>query len=312
MRVFYAGIASGSQCKTIARLRYPFILVNYMSKNSYYYATRCRKFAKILFIDSGGFPSSFIYNGYNTSDEDYLRFVSQVYADYFALRDYPCEPQILKKFGVTVKDQILRTLDNHLSLLELYENNCVKAKPIPVIQGWKIEDYLHCLDLFQEHGLLKFDYIAIGSTCRRHEVAYTRKIIFAIRDVLPKKIKLHAFGVKISVLDDKAIWDSLYSVDSTAWDFIARWKNLKKKSKTSECMAKDYFYRVRELSRKHEQQTNLLNYTPKCIKLQQTTRLHTLSTPQKHDPPDSTPRRIRKGQRLGRKSEVAQSLSSHL
>ena len=73
--------------------------------------------------------------------------------------------------------------------------------------------------LFKEHGLIdKFDYIAIGSTCRRHKTKEVRKIIMTLSKELKGK-KLHAFGVKLSVLDDFNIWNALYSCDSSAWDF---------------------------------------------------------------------------------------------
>ena len=223
MEIFYLSPASGTQCRVCQCIGYPYILINYMTKNSTSYAKRARKFAKILLIDSGGFPSSFIYNGYNKSDREYLFFVKSVKADYFVLRDYPCESQILKKYNVTVRDQIHRTLEHHLKLLELYENTDISAEPISVIQGWEIQDYLYCIDIFREHGLI-LDYTAIGSTCRRHRIKQTQKVILAVKDSLPRKVKLHAFGVKLSVLNDKAVWEALYSADSSAWDFYARWK----------------------------------------------------------------------------------------
>ena len=218
MKVFFLSPASGTQIKVVSELRYPYILINFMTKNSKYVPS-----AEVLFVDSGGFPSSFLYNGYNRSDLEYLHFVRKTKADLFALRDYPCEPQILQKYNVTVKDQIHRTLEHHIKLLELSERLEIKAKPIPVIQGWKIPDYLYCIDLFKEHGLIT-DYMAIGSTCRRTAVKETRNVILAVREELPNSIKLHAFGVKLSVLNNKAVWDALYSADSSAWDFWARFE----------------------------------------------------------------------------------------
>ncbi len=259
MKIFYFSPASGTQCRVCQMLNYPYILLNFMTKNSSYYARTARSFAKILLIDSGGFPSSFIHNGYNRLDHEYLHFVRKVRAGYFVLRDYPCEPQILKKFNVTAKDQIHRTLEHHLKLLELSECMGIKAKPIPVIQGWEIDDYLYCIELFREHGLIR-DYIAIGSTCRRHQVKTTQQIILTVRSELPGKVKLHAFGVKLSVLDDKAVWDALYSADTSAWDFIARWKNLKTSDNTFQLsynLALDYLAKIEMLRRKFENQAVL-------------------------------------------------------
>jgi len=261
MEIFYLDIASGSQCKVCQMLKYPYILINFMTKNSSYYAKIARTFARILLIDSGGFPSSFIHNGYNRSDHEYLYFVRKVRADYFVLRDYPCEPQILQKFNITAKDQIHRTLEHHIKLLELYEQLEIKAQPIPVIQGWEIQDYLYCIDLFKEHGLInRFNYIAIGSTCRRHQVKTTQQIILTVREELPSRIKLHAFGVKLSVLNNKAVWDSLYSADSSAWNFIARWKSLRTSNNTLQLsynMAKDYLIKIEKLKKIMNSQLSL-------------------------------------------------------
>jgi len=220
MKIFYLSPASGAQFSVVFKLKYPYVLVNFMTKLRDY-AKQVRQYCKVLMIDSGGFPLSFIHNGYNIPDYKYLAFVKTVKADYFVLRDYPCEPQILRKYNVTAKDQIHRTLDHHLKLLEFYERSNVVAIPIPVIQGWEIDDYLYCIDLYKEHGLIggKFNYVAIGTTCRRRQVKITQRIILTVRSELPNKIKLHAFGVKLSVLNNKAVWDALYSTDSSAWDY---------------------------------------------------------------------------------------------
>lgn len=263
-QVFYLSIATGSQTRVAQHVKYPYILVNFMTKNAYYCAKTTRRYAKTLLIDSGGAPESIIKNnGYNRSDIEYLHFVRVVKADYFVLRDYPCEPQVLRKFNVTVKDQIHRTLDHHLKLIELYERSEVKATPIPVIQGWEVEDFLYCVDMFKEHGLLNFDYIAIGSTCRRHQVKQTQKIILAVREAVPRKIKLHAFGVKLSVLDHKAVWDALYSADSSAWDFLSRWKDWRNSNgdnifDQSLKMLNSYLNRLNELRKKYSSQMTLL------------------------------------------------------
>lgn len=261
MEIFYLSVASGTQRKVAESLNYPYVLVNFMTKNNK--PPRC---AKVLFVDSGGFSSSFICNGYNKSDREYLYFVKKTKAKYFALRDYPCEPQILRKYNVTVKDQILRTLDNHIKLLDLLEDYLLKAKPVPVLQGWEVEDYLFCIDLFREHGLVGngFDYIAIGSLCRKNTTTQIKKIILTIRKELKDSIKLHCFGTKISVLNDLAVWKAVYSVDSMAWDFNARWKRYMEKIKASTFEASkefaiDYLLKIEKLRNKFEQQQTLMS-----------------------------------------------------
>jgi len=258
MDVFYLSPASGTQLKVVKTLKYPYVLVNFMTRLSKY----IRRYAHgaTLFVDSGGFPSSFIHNGYNRSDAEYLFFVKKVKAKFFALRDYPCEPQLLKKHGVTVRDQIHRTLDHHIKLLELFERQDINSQPIPVIQGWEVEDYLYCIDMYEEHGLI-FDYMAVGSTCRRQAVKETQQVILAVRDELPN-IKLHAFGVKLSVLNNKAVWDALYSADSSAWDYWARFeKRPFPLFERSLARVKEYLARIEEFRRVFECQSTLADTT---------------------------------------------------
>jgi hypothetical protein len=216
MMLFYLSVASGTQRKVAEHLKYPHILINYMTKSN-----TPPKCARTLFVDSGGFPSSYIHNGYSKTDEEYLRFVMKHRADYYALRDYPCEPQILRRHGVTVRQQIERTLTHHLKLLDMHEKMSVHAVPVPVIQGWRMSDYTECIDLFREHGLLA-EYMAVGSLCRRHQVKKIRRIILSVRKELPSWVRLHAFGTKISVLKNQDVANAIYSVDSSAAEFSAR------------------------------------------------------------------------------------------
>jgi len=262
VKIFFLSPASGSQHKAVTSIKYPYVLINYMTKNN-----RPPPSVRILFVDCGGFPSSFLYGGYTSSDEDYLRYVKNVNATMFALRDYPCEPQILQKYNVTPIDQIHKTLDNHLKLLELIEKFNVFSRPIPVIQGWELDEYLYCLDLFKEHGLI-FDYIAIGSLCRHSATKTIRKIILTLRKELPRWVKIHAFGVKLNVLKDKATWDALYSVDSSAWDFWARFEKLKsneRESKTLETL-KEYLQKISKLKTLFEKQTDMKKFLKQPVR----------------------------------------------
>ncbi|MDD5435352.1 MAG: hypothetical protein PH343_07985 [Nitrospira sp.] len=214
MEKFYLSLAAGSQIKTARTLKYPNILINFMTKTN-----RPPKYPyENLFIDSGGFFSSLRNGRYTKTDAEYLEYLEKVKPDFFALRDYPCEPELLKKHNRTVFDHIKMTVEHHCMLLDMLSEYDTGAVPIPVIQGWEVSDYLHCIDLFRERGLIK-DYMAIGSVCRRTSINNIREIIIAVRDNVPLWVQLHGFGVKLTALKDLAIWKALYSVDSGAWDY---------------------------------------------------------------------------------------------
>jgi hypothetical protein len=256
MEHFYLSLASSAQHKTAITLQHPDILINYMTKLNkppqYTY--------KNLFIDSGGFHSSLKHGHYTKTDEEYLEYIEQYQPRYFALRDYPCEPELLKTHNRTVKDHIHMTLDNHLKLFDIMDDYQFNSQPIPVLQGWEIEDYLYCLDMFNQHGLIN-DYVAVGSVCRRNADKDIKKVFRQIRTELPSKIKLHGFGVKFSILRDKEMWDTIYSVDSGAFDYAARMARLNDGvlshlSWEEACivMGKEYVEKINYLRCKHEGQ----------------------------------------------------------
>lgn len=252
---FYFSLAAGSQYKTAKILKYPHILINHQSQ------THHRPTYEIdsLFVDCGGFSSSWKHGGYVNSDEDYLNYVKKVQPEYYALRDYPCEPELLKEHDRTVKQHQEMTLNNHLSLLDLIDNYQIDGTWLPVIQGWTIHEYLEMIDLYREYGIIT-DYMAVGSVCRRTSPKKIQRIISAIKQELPHT-NLHGFGVKFSVLQDLATWNNLYSVDSGAWDYSARWEKLKQGVKGSELSlveAEKYIKKIDYLRCFHQGQTSLI------------------------------------------------------
>ncbi len=250
--MFYLSLAAGSQIKTARILKYPNILINFMTKTN-----RLPKYPyQNLFIDSGGFYSSMVSGGYTKTDDEYLQFVEKIMREYFALRDYPCEPQLLKKHNLTVKQNINRTVDNHLSLLDILPKYCINSEPVPVIQGWKKEDYLSCIDAFNEQGLMN-NYMAIGSVCRRTALDNIREIVISVRDNVPSWVKLHGFGLKLTALKDLAIWKALYSTDSGAWDYVARWKKFRgEETNIPEASLKAAIEYIKKIKIIHERHNN--------------------------------------------------------
>jgi len=256
MKKLYFSLAAGSQRKTARILNYPDILISFMTRTNsppkYNYQS--------LFIDSGGFYSSMRSGKYTKPDREYLEFIEKVQPEFFALRDYPCEPQLLKKHDLTAKQNIQRTVDNHIVLMDLLSEYQIISQPVPVIQGWQKEDYLNCIDAFNDAGLLS-DYMAIGSVCRRTTISNIREIVVAIRDAISSWTKLHGFGVKLTALSDLAIWNALYSVDSGAWDYTARWKKLRGDISIPDASldaALNYIKKVKQLHDTHHYQKQII------------------------------------------------------
>lgn len=216
MELFFFGIGDGSAKKAIETFTQKFnIMINYAAK----VRTIPRNTDK-LFVDSGGFSFFYKLKEYPDSHLEYLHFVYRVKADHFANRDYPCEPEIQKKWGVSVRENQLRTIENQIKLMELIEDYypSLKKRFVAVLQGWTIDEYLWMLDYMREHGLLT-ELIGLGTMCRRGQDEQIRRCILTIRENLHKRYKLHGFGIKFSVLKYKDVWGALYSADSLAYRY---------------------------------------------------------------------------------------------
>ena len=140
-----------------------------------------------------------------------------------AAQDYMCEDFILKKLGRTVKEHQQMTTTNYRDLLK--EMNAIECRTqiMPVLQGYKPEEYAAHL---KNYGSLiaQDEWVGVGSVCKRnsnpHSVA---DVLDAILDIRPD-LRLHGFGIKQTCLQDSYISDRLFSADSMAWSFAARYK----------------------------------------------------------------------------------------
>jgi hypothetical protein len=67
-------------------------------------------------------------------------------------------------------------------------------------------------------------YVGVGSVCKRDaRPASILAVLHAILSVRPD-LRLHGFGLKTTALTCAPIADLLYSADSMAWSFAARWE----------------------------------------------------------------------------------------
>jgi hypothetical protein len=90
---------------------------------------------------------------------------------------------------------------------------------VPVLQGWSLDDYRRCLDLYADAGvdLTSFETVGIGSVCRRQATDEIGQIVSAMS---AEGVRLHGFGVKTAGLRKYAKY--LASADSMAWSFRGR------------------------------------------------------------------------------------------
>jgi hypothetical protein len=164
-------------------------------------------------MDSAGFTELSDFGKYTFDINEYLTCIKRFNPDHFVNMDWMCEPSVLEKTGKSVQYHINKTVKNYSQMVQLMTETEIK-KCIPVIQGFKIADYLQCIKQYEKEGLV-VPYMGIGSICRRNSNREIAKILTIIKTTLPD-IKLHGFGVKKSVLN--IIPDTLlYSIDTAAY-----------------------------------------------------------------------------------------------
>lgn len=221
---FYWGTGPPQDVKIFNEYKVENVMVSFKNLWSEYTKNPCQLEdfkAKNIFIDSGGFTFFNEYDDYPFTIEEYLKKIDSI-SDriaYFASMDYPCEPELIRKRGSSVGEHIDKTIENIIKTHNLIKDKYphLKAKFVPVIQGWTIVDYINCVENYKTAGLWhEYDYWAVGSVCRRNAVKQTKDILKAIKRTGGKK-RLHAFGFKISNFKDRTIKHLLYSCDSSAW-----------------------------------------------------------------------------------------------
>ncbi len=168
-----------------------------------------------LILDSGAFSLLSSMSDYPYSLEDYLAVAVRHRADLVAARDWPCEPW--GKIKVPVPERIARTVEADVRICDAPLPDGVR--PLPVIQGWFVEDYLSCIDQIRERGALR-DTMAVGSCCKRSSIRDVMDIARAIRAELPRT-RLHYFGLKIQAMKQPGFGRLADSVDTGAWSFVS-------------------------------------------------------------------------------------------
>lgn len=241
---FYYGCASGSARKALRKMEEPNVMLSFATANNTPFET-----IENLFVDSGGYSQLQTHEEYQASDAAYLDYIEQHEPAKFVLRDYPCDPVLRQQLGQTVQEQQQRTTNHHRELLDTWEERGQPSEPVAVVQGWNPEQYLDHLDDLRSEGALT-RHVAIGSLCGRQDTATVTRGIRELREALPGKHQLHAFGVKSSILQIPRVIGAIDSADSMAYDFRTRmhesrntWQNqvyyyLQMKQRIKDCTSK--------------------------------------------------------------------------
>lgn len=171
-------------------------------------------------VDSGGFSALDGCGEWDMTEATYVSAVRR-YRDeagslaWAAPMDWMCEPRVRAKTGKTVTAHQELTVANYIRLRELAPD----LPFIPVLQGWTLDDYRRCADLYATSGvdLSGEPVVGLGSVCRRQA---TRQIGAIVATLADSGLRLHGFGVKTKGL---AVYGAdLVSADSMSWSARGR------------------------------------------------------------------------------------------
>lgn len=168
-------------------------------------------------LDSGGFTELNLHGRWITTEAEYVEAVAR-YEDeignlaWAAPMDWMCEPFVIEQTGLSVREHQQRTVENYLRLRD-------RGPFIPVLQGWTLDDYLACVDIYEAHGvdLTAVPLVGVGSVCRRQDEGEIGGIFRTLKGM---GISCHGFGVKKGGL--ARYGTHLASADSLAWSYNAR------------------------------------------------------------------------------------------
>jgi hypothetical protein len=174
-------------------------------------------------MDSGAFTEVTKHGGYREAPAVYAEQVERWSRCGRMLaavsQDYMCEPIALQRTGLSLAEHQALTIARYRELTRL-----VSSVPVlPVLQGYAPSDYVRHID---EYGsLLPFGaWVGVGSVCKRNgDIGAIEEVLLAIHARRPD-LRLHGFGLKFTALSSDIVRTLLYSADSMAWSFAARYE----------------------------------------------------------------------------------------
>jgi hypothetical protein len=178
-------------------------------------------------LDSGGFSELGQYGRWELPVRRYVELVRRFdegigKLEWAAPMDLMCEPEMVAKTGLSIREHQRRTVGNYLDLMAAWPEDADSAPFMPTVQGWDVADYLACVEMYSDAGidLTQFPLVAVGSICRKNTPAMVEKIVEIITALHALDIRLHGFGLKADAL--ARVWPLLASADSLAWSYGAR------------------------------------------------------------------------------------------
>ena len=175
-------------------------------------------------MDSGAFTTINKHGGYPEPVEEYAAIIRRFAGCGTLLaavaQDYMCEPFVLARTGLTVADHQRLTIERYRDLLAC---DTAGVAIMPVLQGYDPAEYV---DHVRQYGdlLTPGMWVGVGSVCKRNARPLSARAVFEAIHAERPDLRLHGFGIKITALHDERVRELLYSADSMAWSYAARYE----------------------------------------------------------------------------------------
>ena len=176
-----------------------------------------------LCLDSAGFSAMTTYGGYPWTVGDYVRLAAAYPFRWWAALDYCVEHEVAGARD-EILDRISRTIRANIECRLRGEDQDILDSFMPVIQGRLPADYERCADALSG-TIERAGLVGVGSMCRRsiHGPEGLMAVVDHLDRVLPRRIRLHLFGVKGEALPYLAAFrHRIASIDSQAYGVAAR------------------------------------------------------------------------------------------
>lgn len=172
-------------------------------------------------LDSGAFSTIKLHGGYPDPPENYAQQIIRWSRCGNLLaavsQDYMCEPVMLARTGLTVRDHQRLTIERYDRLVACNTGVYI----MPVLQGYEPEEYV---DHIRQYGdrLKPGMWVGVGSVCKRNaQPCLVFEVLAAVKLERPD-LDLHGFGLKKTALQHGAIRGLLCTGDSMSWSYAAR------------------------------------------------------------------------------------------
>src|SRR3954469_2872529 len=144
-------------------------------------------------LDSGGYTQLGKHGRWSIGEDEYVEAVERYQTEvgkleWAAPQDWMCEPKVLERTGLSVREHQERTVASFLSLRD-------RGPFIPVLQGQTLADYEVCMGLYASAGvdLRAVGLVGLGTVCRRHR---TPEIAHIVCELANAGLRMHGFGMK--------------------------------------------------------------------------------------------------------------------